>query len=1576
MTLMLLGLTTVFAATPGGSQRAIAKTGPVSQQRMQAVYEAISTPHKFGLVMAPADNHHKMDCPTVFREGDSWYMTYLVYDGKGGKDGRGYETWLAKSDDLLHWTTLGRVLPFADKGWDPHQRGGYPALIDPTWGGDYGIKAYKNRYWMTYIGGDTKGYEQGVLKIGLASTDQVVGQAHTWKTTSKPILTPTDKDKSWWENLTLYKSSVLWDSTQILGKPFVMFYNAGGVNPTTKVKGERVGIALSDNMKRWTRYPGNPILNHEGGITGDAVVQRMGDLWVMFYFSAFRPGVVHNAFNTFCCSYDLVNWTDWTGEPLIYPSEPYDNQFAHKSSVICHEGVVYHFYCAVNKDDQRGIALATSKSMGRSTLRFPQPDAPTSVRVDSLLTDGWHSWLESDSVASAIEALPKTGWQLVRIPHNWDTYHGARRLQHGNLHGTAWYKRSLKTPTGLTGKRCLLYFEGVGSYATVFVNGRQVGHHRGGRTTFTLDITDALLPSGSNELLVKAEHPAFITDLPWVCGGCSGESGFSEGSQPLGIHRPVHLILADEARVLPFGVHLWNEAGSIKADGASTQVRTTVHSDSKAPRQLELVSRLVDAFNVQRARAVDTFTLQPGQTRILPQVLELKTAPERWSTQKPYLYTLITLIKENGKVIDEVKTPYGFRTVKWPNPNGTGDGRFFLNEQPLFINGICEYEHQLGNSHAFTPEQIAARIAQCKAAGFNAFREAHQPHNLRYTQALDREGLLQWSQLSAHIWFDTPAFTEQFLASLEEWIIERRNSPSIVMWGLQNESSLPASFAAACTELIRKLDPTASTERLVTTCNGGEGTDWNVVQNWSGTYSGDPNLYGQELVKERLNGEYGAWRTLDLHTEGGFRKEKPYSEDRFCHLMAQKIGLAEQHKDSLCGHYLWLLNSHDNPGRVQNEEGYREIDRIGPFNYKGLLTPWGEPLDAWYLYRSQYAPKETAPMVYLVSHTWPDRWTTPGLKDSLLVYSNCDSVVVYNEAVNLDNLDDHADACLGSRYRPKGPDGLPLKGSAFQWDDILVRYNVLHALGYVDGRVVAQDLIVLNHLPKAPEATVVLDPVHRSMPAVDLAPAPEYTYLYRVNCGGPDYVDSHGQRWMADRPRSGAAGWGSVSWTDAFQSVNQVRQSSSPSVEGLDPLSGWHPLLASQRSTNDPIAGTTDPTLFQTFRYGREQLAFEFPVKPGRYRIEFYTTEPWYGTGGSLHAEGWRIFDVAVNGVTLMDDLDCWWEAGHDGALKRVAEVTVTDTLLRLHFPEIKAGQALVCALAIAAAPQQTHQEGQASAVGNNHTALEPAPPAPSLFTWSSVENGSANEPCHWLSTNQVVFVQSNQIITILPPVLHGAQWLAAAAATESLEALLTIRKPTDLYIALPSDKPLPTGFEAIEQSVVSDQGERFNLAKARFITGQRLDCRSWKVPLVLAVPTLAQQEEQPLRPSIRYEAETARWSGVVDTGLVHLEKACVAVRQKGAFSVSWTVEPGLAAVYTLRFRYRNTTDIVRNLRIQVVAADGRVMRDDTMTFPPAPDKWRVISTTTGEAINAGRYSIRLSGTDASGIWFDCLDFQ
>jgi beta-galactosidase len=118
---------------------------------------------------------------------------------------------------------------------------------------------------------------------------------------------------------------------------------------------------------------------------------------------------------------------------------------------------------------------------------------------------------------------------------------------------------------------------------------------------------------------------------------------------------------------------------------------------------------------------------------------------------------------------------------------------------------------------------------------------------------------------------------------------------------------------------------------LVTTCNGGKGTDWDVPQNWTGTYGGDPKTYAEDVQRQVLIGEYGAWRTLDLHTEGPFNQNGQYSEDRISQLMEMKIRLAESVKDKASGHYFWLFTSHDNPGRVQGGEGLRELDRIGVY---------------------------------------------------------------------------------------------------------------------------------------------------------------------------------------------------------------------------------------------------------------------------------------------------------------------------------------------------------------------------------------------------------------------------------------------------------------------------------------------------------------------------------------------------------------------------------------------------------------------------------------------------------------------
>lgn len=333
----------------------------VSEAVMQKIYEEVKTPYKYGLVMVPDDSSKMLDCPSVYRIKNAWYMTYIIFDG------RGYETWLAKSPDLLNWKTQGRIMSFTENTWDANQKAGYIALQDYNWEGPYKVQKYKGKYWMSYLGGATSGYEAGTLGIGMAYSKSL-NQPVEWQRLDYPVLSAKDEDVRWYDNITIYKSTVIWDKQKSIGYPFVMYYNSKGSDKANgKGVAERISMAVSNDMVHWNRFGDEPVIDHETGISGDAFITKIDDVWVMFYFGAFwRP----DAFDRFACSYDLVNWTDWKGEDLVKPSEDFDSQYAHKPFVIKYNGIVYHYYCAVDKDENRGIAVATSVDVGKSKLRF------------------------------------------------------------------------------------------------------------------------------------------------------------------------------------------------------------------------------------------------------------------------------------------------------------------------------------------------------------------------------------------------------------------------------------------------------------------------------------------------------------------------------------------------------------------------------------------------------------------------------------------------------------------------------------------------------------------------------------------------------------------------------------------------------------------------------------------------------------------------------------------------------------------------------------------------------------------------------------------------------------------------------------------------------------------------------------------------------------------------------------------------------------------------------------------------------------------------------------------------------
>jgi beta-galactosidase len=1096
--------------------------------------------------------------------------------------------------------------------------------------------------------------------------------------------------------------------------------------------------------------------------------------------------------------------------------------------------------------------------------QLPAPNAPDNPRHTQTLETGWRSIMAPsgtmDPTGFAERLFDDRAWKSVAVPHNWDSYAGYRRAKHGNTHGTAWYRKRFRLDRPLRGdERVLLFFEGVGSFATVWLNGREIGKHAGGLTTFTLDATAALAPNEENVLAVRAEHPAGIRHLPWVCGGCERAYGFSEGSQPFGIFRAVHVVIANAVRLAPFGVHVWNDRDASPAR-AVAHVRADVRNDHASSKKVRVVATLLSHDGQVVARTTCDATLAAEQSRTI-ELPDLAASSVRlWSLADPYLYMLrVEVLDGSDTVLDKTETPFGFRTISWPIGENRSRGTFLVNGSPVFLNGTCEYPHLLGGSHAFRSEQIAARVSQIRAAGFNAFRDAHHPHDLRYNAAWDDHGVAWWTQFGAHVWFDNAEFRRNFLNLLRDWVRERRNSPSLVLWGLQNESQLPEDFARECVRIIRELDPTAVDQRIVTTCNGGGGTDWDVPQNWSGTYGGDLSKYAEELVQQRLVGEYGAWRSADLWEVQTPPAQTGYSEDAYIHVLNTKVKLARTVRDRVAGHFQWLFTTHDNPGRnlggrgEQVADGWSHLDRIGPANNKGLLTLWGEPLDMYYIYRAHHVSADAQPMVVIGKANSADR--TLWKSGSVQVYTNCEAVELF-DGVN--------GRSLGKRDRPNDD-------VVIRWNDAHVTSDVLHAVAYHRGRAVATDSVSLSVGTPSAAATASGDTT---------APRPGNRYLYRVNCGGPEYLDAHGNTWASDEPYSPARGYGSLSWSAAWPHL--------PSA------------LGSARRIFVPVENTSDDRLYQDFRYGREGLKFVFDVPAGEYEVELHFAEPWYGRGG-VNAQGWRLFDVAINDRVVLKDVDLWREAGYAKAVRKIVSAASRNGKLEISFPRVASYQAVISAIAV---------------TSKSHTAADQPAPSPQRFVEFTATHPAQQRS--WLNVGDAIYANGTATILALPEALRHQKWLRPSVA-EPAQLRAKFNVAADLHAAHPHGVPPAPEWQPSDSHLVVAVGgkiERWPLFRRRVAAGDWIEFTGSEAPHFVGVIS-----ERPLAPpqaiadlQIEGSSSPSAWkaAGNLTVGQrLHHDSAIALNKLPGELSDSdWLRTPAQDTLDSLRIAFTATDHV------------------------------------------------------------------
>jgi hypothetical protein len=315
--------------------------------------EALKTPYKLNRLViaaskdADAFDARSADAPFVFRHGHLFYMTYVGFDGEG------YQTGLASSSDLTHWHKEGLILRRDSKNpvirynvaltWILREN----EVISPG-----RLKKVKGRYLGAYHAYPKPGLEEGPAVIGLCwSTDLFHWQLEA------PCLRPEDGQP--WEHAGLYKACLFeYDGT------YYLFYNA---KDRPRDWHEQTGFASSVDLKNWVRSPANPVVRNgpagspDEKFASDPCVLRYGDQWAIFYYSLNARGVARELL---ALARDFRQPTKCKGFLIdVGPPGSVDSTYAHKPSVVFHQGVLYHFYCAVSPEYGRGISVAASRPM-------------------------------------------------------------------------------------------------------------------------------------------------------------------------------------------------------------------------------------------------------------------------------------------------------------------------------------------------------------------------------------------------------------------------------------------------------------------------------------------------------------------------------------------------------------------------------------------------------------------------------------------------------------------------------------------------------------------------------------------------------------------------------------------------------------------------------------------------------------------------------------------------------------------------------------------------------------------------------------------------------------------------------------------------------------------------------------------------------------------------------------------------------------------------------------------------------------------------------------------------------------
>lgn len=848
---------------------------------------------------------------------------------------------------------------------------------------------------------------------------------------------------------------------------------------------------------------------------------------------------------------------------------------------------------------------------------FCQVTTLAQIRTRYAINESW--WFKKGEVPLGENLLtPTTDWEKVNLPHSWNTSDVEDELR-GYYTGASWYRKNLTLAPELKGKKIFLYFEGAGHTADVFVNGKFVGRHLGGYTAFCFDITAQVNFEQKTQLIAARIDNANNPDLAPL----SADFTFYGG-----IYRDVWLIATENVHfdMLNYASSgIFVETPQVSESAATVKVRGAFLNETKQSKKLSIVSQIVEKNGNVVATLKSTVTAKAGEKVNFTQNTAKPIAnPKLWSPENPNLYYVLTQIKEEEKVIDEVRNPLGFRWWKFDADKG-----FFLNGKSLKLVGANRHQDFLNLGNALSDDQHRQDMKLMKEMGSNFIRISHYPQDPAILQACDELGIIAWEESPL---VNKIAMSEEFFYNSKEMhkdmIRQHYNHPSILMWGYMNEIFLrppykkedTARFNPYARELVRlakelnqlskQEDPNRNTviafhySQLYNEWGLGEITDivgWNLYFGW---YHDDLSVFGKFIDEEKkkypkrvhLISEYGAGSDERIHSykpepfDFSAEWQRRYHESYHAQIMERPY---------IAGMAIW---------NFVNFNSEKRGDSKPRINQKGMVNQDRTYKDVFYYYKAAW---NKMPVLHIASQEWKVRTGTEGsnnMTQTVEVYSNLPEVELF---------------CNGVSLGKKKP------------NNFRVDFEVTFTSG--ENTLLAQSTSNGKTISDVCHIKFIMQPKN----------AKEITHL-GMNLGSPSYIIDNRSNFIFESEKAYSAG--------------------SYGYVGGEAARKWG--KKPNGTMSDILNSYLDP-LYQSFREGIE--AVKFDVADGEYEISLYMVEPVTkkereqiinnlakeevsNTENKVN----RVFDVIVNGQVVLPNFNLAEQCGEEQAVIKKIRATAT----------------------------------------------------------------------------------------------------------------------------------------------------------------------------------------------------------------------------------------------------------------------------------------------------------------------------